>query len=96
MDKADRFNAGKRKWSLVHFKSLEPLVLALEYGANKYSPDNWKKGLDKREIIDSTIRHLTAMADGEMIDEESGNKHLGHAMANLMFYEYFDNLEKEK
>lgn len=95
MDKADRYNAGKRRWSLVHYKSLEPLVEALEYGANKYAPDNWKKGLDKKEILDSTMRHISAVIDGEDLDPESKVKHIGHAMANLMFYEYFDNKKEE-
>lgn len=35
--KAMRYNTNKRKWSLVHFKSLEPMVEVLEYGAHKYS-----------------------------------------------------------
>jgi hypothetical protein len=90
-EKALRYNTNKRKWSLVHFRSLEPLVKALEFGANKYEPDNWKKGLDKKEILDSLQRHLAALIDGESLDNESGIKHVGHIMANCMFYEYFDN-----
>ena len=41
---ADRFNAGKLQWSMVDFKSLEDMVRVLEFGAKKYSRDNWKKG----------------------------------------------------
>lgn len=36
-DKGLRYNKGKRKWSLVHFESLEPMVEVLEYGAHKYT-----------------------------------------------------------
>lgn len=36
-EKALRYNDGKPQWSLVHFKSLEPFVRVLEYGAHKYS-----------------------------------------------------------
>ncbi len=32
-----RFNHGKLEWDLVSFKSLEPLVKVLMYGAHKYS-----------------------------------------------------------
>lgn len=42
-EKADRFNEGKPKWSLIPFSALEPMVRVLEFGANKYSPNNWKK-----------------------------------------------------
>ena len=34
-EKGQRFNEGKLKWSLVHFKSLEPMVRVLEYGCRK-------------------------------------------------------------
>lgn len=37
MEKSLRYNQNKPKWSMVHFKSLEPLVKVLEYGAHKYS-----------------------------------------------------------
>ena len=38
MDKeqALRYNEGKPQWSLVDFKSLEPLVEVLGFGAKKY------------------------------------------------------------
>lgn len=92
-EKADRYNSGKRKWSLVHWKSIEPLVEVLEFGAKKYSPDNWKKGLDKKEILESMMRHLTALMDGEKTDKESNLRHMGHILCNAMFYNYFDDLE---
>lgn len=90
MSKATRLNEGKRKWSLVHYKSLEPLVEVLEFGAGKYGEKNWQKGLDKTEILESMMRHLTALMDGESNDKESKLHHIGHIMCNAMFYEYFN------
>lgn len=50
-EKAKRFNKGKPQYSLIHYKSLEPLVRTLEYGRHKYSiyikegsPDTLIKG----------------------------------------------------
>jgi hypothetical protein len=83
--KADRYNEGKCKWSLVDFKSLEPMVKVLEYGTEKYSRDNWKKGLPVTEICESLMRHLYAFLDGENIDPESGMSHIGHIQCNAMF-----------
>jgi hypothetical protein len=88
-EKGLRYNEGKRKWSLVHFKSLEPMIEVLEYGANKYAPKNWQKGLDKSEILESLQRHVAKLFDGEDIDSESGLHHIGHIMCNAMFYSYF-------
>jgi hypothetical protein len=93
-NKGLRYNAGKRKWSLVHFESLEPMIEVLEYGAKKYEPKNWQKGLDKSEILESLQRHLAKLFDGEEIDQESGLHHIGHIMCNAMFYSYY--LQKEK
>lgn len=83
-----RYNTSKRKWSLVHFKSLEPMVEVLEFGAKKYSPDNWKKGFPKKEVLESMQRHLAALLDGEENDSESGLPHMGHIQCNAMFYNY--------
>ena len=84
-EKALRYNSGKRQWSLVDFKSLEPMVEVLEFGAKKYAPDNWKKGQSTKELCESMLRHMFAFMDGEDKDPESGTDHIGHAMCNLMF-----------
>lgn len=94
MTKALRHNSGKPRWSLVEFKSLEPLVRVLEFGATKYAPDNWKLGLDRREILDSMMRHVAALVDGEATDPESGLPHVGHILCNAMFYSHFSQPEK--
>lgn len=83
-----RDNKNKRKWSLVHFESLEPMVEVLEFGAKKYAPKNWMKGFPLDEILDSMQRHVAALIDGEEIDPESGLPHMGHIQCNAMFYNY--------
>lgn len=88
MSEAKRHNKGKPKWSLIHWASLIPLVRVLEFGALKYGKDNWTKGLKDEETLESLSRHLFALMDGEEIDEESGISHIGHIMANAMFYNY--------
>lgn len=90
-EQGDRFNEGKPKWSLVHYESLVPMIRVLEFGANKYSPENWKKGLDPKEVLESMQRHLAALMDGEEVDSESGIEHMGHIQCNAMFYNYFKN-----
>jgi hypothetical protein len=94
-EKALRYNNGKRRWSLVHYKSLEPMIEVLEYGAKKYTvgdvpgDHNWKKGLKKEEILESLQRHLAELMDGDTHDSESKIHHIGHIMCNAMFYSYF-------
>jgi hypothetical protein len=92
---ADRFNAGKTQWSMVDFKSMEDMVRVLEFGVNKYSRDNWKKGLKTTEIVDSMLRHIYAYLDGEDVDPESGINHTGHIMCNAMFLSHMHLFRKD-
>lgn len=93
--KSLRYNQGKSRWSLVHFRSLDPMVRVLMYGADKYAADNWKKGLDKKEILDSMQRHLGELIDGQETDEESQLPHIGHILCNCMFYQYHHGKKEE-
>ena len=92
---ADRFNDGKPQWSMVDFKSLVDMVRVLEFGAKKYSRDNWKKGLKTTEIVDSMLRHIYAYLDGEDVDPESGINHTGHIMCNAMFLSHMHMFRKD-
>ena len=90
-----RYNTGKPKWSLVNMHSLVPMIRVLEYGALKYAPFNWQKPMKRDEVLDSMQRHLAALIDGNELDDESGLSHIGHIMANALFYSYHF-VEKEK
>jgi hypothetical protein len=57
---------------------------------------NWKLGLDNKEILESAMRHLTALMDGQDLDPESKRHHMGHIMCNAMFYMYQIKKEAEK
>ena len=96
MENSLRFNEGKPKTSLVHYKSLEPLVRVLEFGADKYGAFNWKKPPETdTQHLESLSRHLFALMDGEEYDNESKMHHIGHIMANAMMYSYHMNNNKE-
>ena len=42
------------------------------------------------------MRHQIAIMAGEEIDPESGKPHIGHLMANAMFYSYHSNKYAKK
>lgn len=84
-DKAMRFNTDKPKYSMMDLTCLEPGTRVLEFGAKKYARDNWRKGLPFSEILDSLMRHISALQRGEFVDPESELTHIGHIQANAMF-----------
>lgn len=57
----------------------------LAFGAKKYERWNWRRGLRWSRLYGAALRHLTAWADGEDLDEESGLHHVAHAACCLVF-----------
>jgi hypothetical protein len=81
-----KFDKGKPRYGLLKPEALEEVVKVLTYGAEKYSPDNWKHVENMHErYFDASQRHTWAHWRGELRDEETGYYHLAHAICNLMF-----------
>jgi len=47
--------------------------------------DNWDNGMIFSEVLDSMMRHVGQLQEGEWLDKESGLPHIGHIQANAMF-----------
>lgn len=76
---------GKPPMELLDRTALEATARVLGYGAEKYDTDNWRGGIKFRRLIGAAMRHLTAISDGEDIDDESGHPHAAHVMCEMMF-----------
>jgi len=85
-EKASRKNSGKSQFSYILDlpNACAGVSAAFAMGAEKYERDNWKKGFDRKELIDSAMRHLVKAENGEVFDEESGLDHLHHFAWNAM------------
>jgi hypothetical protein len=79
---------GKPQISLIPTEAILEMATAFAYGANKYSADNFKHGIKYRRLLDAALRHILAISAGEDLDSESGNSHLGHALASLAMLAY--------
>lgn len=85
-----RFNEGKARYDLLPKFAISQMAAVMTYGANKYAPRNWEKGMSWSKVTSSLSRHLAAIELGEDYDKETGLLHAAHVMTNAAFLtEYY-------
>lgn len=80
-----KFDAGKPTTALLPSKPLLEIAKVLDYGARKYAPHNWRKGISYTRVLSAAQRHMWAWNDGETVDKETNLNHIAHAACNLLF-----------
>ena len=82
--------------NLVPLSSVYAVAEVMTFGAKKYSPNGWKSVPDAvNRYTAAMLRHMTAIQDGEEIDEDSGLPHADHIACNALFLSWFRR-EQEK
>lgn len=74
----------KTPMGLLPGRALQEVARVFGFGAEKYSPNGWREVRPGSRYLDAALRHLTAHADGEDVDAESGLSHLAHACACVL------------
>lgn len=82
---AKRDDSEKLRTELIPPSADIALARVLTFGARKYAPRNWEKGLAWSRVIGPLKRHLAAFEHGEDIDPESGLLHVEHLLCNAAF-----------
>lgn len=82
---AVKHDGNKIRFGLIAPEFLYAVAWVLTFGAKKYAPGNWAKGMDWSRPYDALLRHLNAWAAGDKGDPETGKSHLWHAACCLMF-----------
>ena len=89
-----KFDTSKLRYSLIPPVATKALAEVLTYGAEKYAPNNWQLVSNPEErYTDALLRHLESYRAGEKIDPESGFSHLKHAITNIAFLLYFEEIK---
>ena len=77
-------DGGKSPHHLIAPEMQEALAQVLAFGAAKYAPRNWEKGMAWSRPFSALMRHMWAGWGGERNDAETGMSHLWHAACCLM------------
>lgn len=65
--------------------SIEDVTEILEFGAVKYSPNNWQGVRPGVRYGSGSLRHLLAIERGEDYDPDSKKRHFAHIGCNVIF-----------
>lgn len=96
-NKGKKHDDGKLRYDLVQFDILDEVVDILNFGAEKYGENNWKRVKDgRRRYFAATLRHLSLWRQGETWDKESGANHLAHAVCSAAMCLWHDNRYQRK
>lgn len=80
-----KLDTGKDPWHLAPWDAFRCVVSVLAFGAKKYAPRNWEKGMAWSRLFSATQRHLTAWWQREGDDPDTGYSHLWHAGCCVVF-----------
>lgn len=93
---AQREKLNAAPYDLVPFQEItDAYVRVAEFGAKKYAPWNWSKGLARVQLLGSLLRHTFAYIRGEDLDRETGLLHTDHILWNAaaLVHNVHHNLE---
>lgn len=62
---------GKGRYDLIPVEPLRRWALLMERGAKKYGDRNWEKGMNLSRFIDSAMRHLEQLRDGQTDEDHA-------------------------
>lgn len=75
----------KTRLDLIPPEAIAALGKVLTFGAQKYAPRNWERGMRWGRIFAACLRHLYAYWAREERDPETGMSHLWHAFCCIAF-----------
>lgn len=83
-----KYDKEKPDMTLVPKAAKVAIARAMEHGAKKYGRDNWKL-VEENRYLAALMRHVDDLADGKIIDKDSGLPIIFHVAANAAFLCHF-------
>lgn len=91
-EKGQKFDRDKIPMELLPTEALREIAKVLRFGAKKYDPWNWKKGMRWSRLAGAALRHLYAWLEREDKDPESDLSHLAHLGCCVLFLLAYETL----
>jgi len=85
---AMRETEGKLRYDLIPAECLRRSAINLTKGAEKYGPDNWRKGMSTSVFMAALLRHIQAYRLGDRNED-----HLAAALFNIYGLMLFEDTE---
>lgn len=70
-------------------RQLPGIARVLAFGAAKYAPRGWEKGIPYSRLFAAAARHAAYVAAGDLVDAEFGQAHESHFWCNVLFLVVF-------
>lgn len=96
MSEGRKNDNGKPPITLIPREAIEGAARAFDFGARKYDRHNFRNGIDMSRLLDASMRHILAYANGEDLDPESGLSHLDHGIASLCMAKFMEANRPER
>jgi len=90
-----KHDTGKAPCELLSPVALLGTAQVLAFGAKKYAPNNWRKGLAWMRVMGAIFRHALAFMAGEDLDSETGLPHIDHMACEVMFLQELYRTRKD-
>jgi hypothetical protein len=90
-----KFDKDKLRYDLIPVRPLAKVASVYTIGANKYSDNNWRKGMSWSRIYGALQRHANAFWDGESLDKDNLQHHLASVAWCALALMEFEETHKE-
>lgn len=93
-----KYDKDKVRPTLFPVEAIENILPVLEYGAQKYAVNNWRKAVDDPDGMqryrDAFERHWMEYKKNPVsVDSETGIPHLYHAACNIIFLTSLEDMQ---
>lgn len=78
-----KFDNNKPDMTDIPLEAMWQMGAAFTYGQKKYGKNNYRNGMLVSRQLAAAIRHIFQHLAGQSFDSESGETHLGHALASI-------------